>query len=71
MRRCKVEEISLLNTTVVRWDGVKVWYPNAKLNAEAVFNVTRSNPRWEGFKVEPTLKKFKIKVLRFFVGFRA
>ena len=36
---------------MVRWDGVKVWYPNAKLNAEAVFNVTRSDPRWEGFKV--------------------
>eukprot|EP00208_Stichococcus_sp_RCC1054_P005886 CAMPEP_0206144266 /NCGR_PEP_ID=MMETSP1473-20131121/23556_1 /ASSEMBLY_ACC=CAM_ASM_001109 /TAXON_ID=1461547 /ORGANISM="Stichococcus sp, Strain RCC1054" /LENGTH=1146 /DNA_ID=CAMNT_0053540037 /DNA_START=541 /DNA_END=3978 /DNA_ORIENTATION=- len=47
----KVEEIGLLNTVVVRWDGVKCWVPNARLAAETVPNVSRSEPRWEGFKV--------------------
>lgn len=46
-----MEEIGLLNTVVVRWDGVKLWLPNARLAAEAVPNVSRSEDRWEGFKV--------------------
>lgn len=49
--RAKVEEIALLNTIFVRWDGIKIWYPNVKLSSEAVMNVARSNNRWEGFKV--------------------
>lgn len=30
---------------------MKCWVPNARLAAETVPNVSRSEPRWEGFKV--------------------
>ncbi|KAK9844135.1 hypothetical protein WJX81_005562 [Elliptochloris bilobata] len=46
----QVESIALQATTLLRWDGVKIWYPNAKLLLEPVMNVARSNNRWEGFK---------------------
>lgn len=48
---CNVEEIGLLNTVVVRWDGVKLWLPNVRLAEAPLPNVSRSNDRWEGFKV--------------------
>ena len=48
-----MEEIRLLSTILVRWDGIKIYYPNFKLSNEAVMNVTRSANRWESFKVLP------------------
>lgn len=42
---------SLLHTRLQRWDGVRLWYPNARLAADPVANVSRSAPRWEGLKV--------------------
>ena len=49
---CQVEEIALQYTQVVRFDGVKIWYPNYVLCAGAVMNITRSAKRWECFKVK-------------------
>ncbi|KAK9786905.1 hypothetical protein WJX73_008469, partial [Symbiochloris irregularis] len=48
----QVEEIALTVTMVTRWDGVKLWFPNVKLASGEVANVSRSNNRWEGFKVQ-------------------
>lgn len=48
---CQVEEIALQYTQVVRYDGVKIWYPNYVLCAGAVMNITRSAKRWESYKV--------------------
>ena len=48
---CQVEEIALQYTQVVRYDGVKIWYPNYVLCAGAIMNITRSAKRWESFKV--------------------
>ena len=42
---------SLLHTRLQRWDGVRLWYPNARLAADPVANVSRSAPRWEGLRV--------------------
>lgn len=47
----QVVEISLQCTLFQRWDGIRIYYPNAKLSSEAILNVTRSANRWEGFKV--------------------
>lgn len=47
----QVEEIALLNTVLVRWDGARLWFPNARLNAESLLNLTRSNNKAESFKV--------------------
>ena len=30
---------------------MRLWYPNARLAADPVANVSRSAPRWEGFRV--------------------
>ena len=49
-RARQVEEMALLNTALLRWDGVRVYVPNALLLAEPLANVTRSRARWEGFK---------------------
>lgn len=37
-----MEEIALLNTTLVRSDGRRVWYPNAKLVLDPLVNISRS-----------------------------
>ena len=55
---CQVEEIALQYTQVVRYDGVKIWYPNHVLCAGAVMNITRSAKRWESFKVQQFLDAF-------------
>ena len=47
---CQVEEMALQNITLRRSDGLRIFYPIVKLCTEPVFNVTRSNNRWEGFK---------------------
>ena len=39
----QVEEIALLNTTLIRWDGSRVLYPNYKMNTDMITNITRSN----------------------------
>lgn len=43
----KVEEIGLLNTTLVRWDNAKLYYPNARLLTMPVHNISRSDTLWE------------------------
>lgn len=48
---CSVEEIALQYTQVVRYDNVRIWYPNYVLCAGAVMNITRSAKRWESYKV--------------------
>ncbi|KAK9829569.1 hypothetical protein WJX72_006541 [[Myrmecia] bisecta] len=48
---CVVEEIALLNTTLLRWDGARILYPNSKLNSDQLINVSRSANKGEVFKV--------------------
>ena len=57
MLKCglQIEEIALLNTTLTRYDGAKVVYPNPKMNADMVVNLNRSGNRNESIKV-PTLQ---------------
>ena len=38
-----VEEISLNTTIVVRWDGARIWFPNANLIKIPLLNLTRSD----------------------------
>jgi len=47
----RVVSIALLHTTLQRWDGVVLAMPNAALASSPLANVSRSGPRWEGFKV--------------------
>ncbi|CAL8466858.1 g6394 [Coccomyxa elongata] len=47
----QVEEVALQNVVLRRSDGLRISFPITKLLAEPVFNVSRSNNRWEGFKV--------------------
>jgi len=47
----QVAAIGLLHTQLQRWDGVRVWWPNARLAAEPVANVSRSAKRWEGMRL--------------------
>lgn len=46
-----MEEIALNNTVLKRSDGCRVWYPNSMMNVQPVLNVSRSDNRWEFFKV--------------------
>lgn len=45
----QVEEIALLNTTLIKWDGSRVLYPNYKMNTDMIVNITRSNNKGELF----------------------
>ena len=36
---------------VKRWDGVRIWYPNSLLLVQPVINMSRSDFKWEFFKV--------------------
>ena len=47
----QVEEIALNNTVLKRWDGSRIWYPNAMINVVPILNITRSDNKWEFFKV--------------------
>lgn len=58
--RCMVEHIGLLTTVVRRRDGIKLWLPNARLAAEPLPNVSRSEKRWEGFKACRSLKLSRV-----------
>lgn len=48
----QVVEISLQCTLFQRWDGIRIYYPNARMSTEPILNVSRSANRWEGFKVD-------------------
>ena len=41
----------LLNTKVKRWDGACVYYPNSVLDTNPLINLSRSDSKWEVFKV--------------------
>ena len=45
----QVEEIALLNTTLIKWDGSRVLYPNYKMNTDMIVNINRSNNKGELF----------------------
>jgi small-conductance mechanosensitive channel len=47
----QVEEIHLQNTTLKRYDGIRIYYPNSKLLNEPIYNISRSANRWDAFKV--------------------
>ncbi|KAL0039998.1 hypothetical protein WJX79_001782 [Trebouxia sp. C0005] len=47
----KVEEIALNMTVLKRWDGCRIWYPNSLINVVPILNITRSENKWEFFKV--------------------
>ena len=32
-----------MNTTLIKWDGSRVLYPNYKMNTDMITNITRSN----------------------------
>jgi len=46
-----VEEIALNMTVLKRWDGCRIWYPNSLINVVPILNITRSENKWEFFKV--------------------
>ncbi|BDA50989.1 Mechanosensitive ion channel protein 4 [Coccomyxa sp. Obi] len=48
---CTVEEITLMNTIFIKWDGSRILCPNAKLSIDMLTNVTRSQKKGESFKV--------------------
>jgi len=48
----QVAEIALLNTTLVRADGARIYWPNARLNNESLFNLSRSTNKAESIKVQ-------------------
>ncbi len=47
----QVEKIALLNTTLMKWDGSCVLYPNAKMDTDMVLNINRSENKGEVFSV--------------------
>lgn len=52
---CVVEELSLVSTVMRRWDGTRIWYPNSKLGAMPLLNMSRSDAKVELFKVQVDL----------------
>ncbi len=38
-------------TVLKRWDGCRIWYPNSLINVVPILNITRSENKWEFFKV--------------------
>ena len=47
----RVEEIALLNTVLVRWDGARIWSPNTQLSTAQLVNLSRSANKGESLKV--------------------
>ncbi|KAI3428453.1 hypothetical protein D9Q98_007280 [Chlorella vulgaris] len=47
----KVEEITLLNTVLSRWDGGRIYFPNSRLNTEQLLNLSRSSNKGETLKL--------------------
>ena len=52
----QVDEITLLNTVLIKWDGVRIICPNNKLSMDLLMNVTRSQKKGEVFKVVASCK---------------
>ena len=48
---CQVEEIALLSTALVRWDGSRIMYPNVKMSTDMLINITRSGNKGDTFRV--------------------
>ena len=48
---CCVEQIALQYTQVLRFDNVRIWFPNQVLAAAAVTNISRSANAKESYKV--------------------
>lgn len=46
-----MEEIALLYTILLRWDGARIWHPNPRLAAEPLLNLSRSGNKSESLKV--------------------
>jgi small-conductance mechanosensitive channel len=51
----QVEEIALLNTTLMRPDGGRFLYPNIVMSTLGVVNIARSGPHNEAFSVSSVL----------------
>ena len=49
----QVEEITLMNTIFIRWDGHRILCPNSKLSTDLFTNVTRSQKKGESYKASP------------------
>ena len=45
-----MEEITLLNTVLIKWDGSRILCPNPSLSSNVLINVTRSQKKGETFK---------------------
>lgn len=43
--------LGLQSTVMRRWDGTRIWYPNQKLGAMPLLNMSRSDAKVELFKV--------------------
>ena len=54
----QVEEIALLATSLVRWDGCRIMYPNSKMSTDQLINITRSGPKGDTFRVRPGSEEF-------------
>ena len=46
-----MEEIALLSTALVRWDGSRIMYPNVKMSTDMLVNITRSGNKGDTFRV--------------------
>lgn len=51
-----MDEIALLNTVLVRWDGARLYCPNARLSADHLVNLSRSSKKGEALKVRSPLR---------------
>ena len=47
----QVEEIALLSTALIRWDGSRIVYPNAKMSTDMLINITRSGNKGDTYRV--------------------
>ncbi|KAK9815600.1 hypothetical protein WJX72_006571 [[Myrmecia] bisecta] len=70
-----VEEIALVSTVIKQWNGTRIWYPNSKLIAMPIINITRSDNKWESFMVyldyntpPPVFDMIKARVQEFLEG---
>ena len=51
----QVEEIALLSTALIRWDGSRIVYPNAKMSTDMLINITRSGNKGDTMRVRPPI----------------
>ena len=50
-----MEEISLATTTIRGADMVRQYFPNTKMTGSSIVNLSRSDNKYEIFKVRPLL----------------